>query len=589
MGLGTVPPAALPAAWRARLGARLAAAEAPLIQLWGWPASGRGRLLESLLHEAPVPCARIETRGTAAAFRRRLRASPAVWSIASGELGIGHLAAAAEVLEGERRLLFATSQRRLEDVLPLATLPPAELLLRAGELRQMFPRAAGEATLEELLHASDGWLGPLTWLGAGGEPGGRAFAAPELRARFADEVLSHLDADVVELLAECAPLPRLDQQLWRRVWLETPRKLATLELAVRDWGLVLGGESSAAEPPRLPRLLRHALLERRRARQAPGWEGRFYRRLGLAAYALDRRGEAEAYFRLAGDDARSALLAPRAAAAASPASTPRPAAAGTSFRLDDLGHGRIRRLEPGGGDVELRWKLRRAFQIVAYLALAPERRASKDEIVEAIWPEAGSATIRKNFHPTLSAARRTLDGEGRRGSASAIELQQGLYALAPRYAWWVDSQELERRIRDGRKLLARRAESGELSLGEHAVEAWREAWRLYRGPLLEGVEAAWAVARRERLHREVLRMLRQLGDLAATLGRSTLALDAYRSVLLEEPFEEPVHLALMELYAHQGRRDLVRRQYVRLQDLLRDELNVEPSEGTQERYHELMS
>ena len=59
-------------------------------------------------------------------------------------------------------------------------------------------------------------------------------------------------------------------------------------------------------------------------------------------------------------------------------------------------------------------------------------------------------------------------------------------------------------------------------------------------------------------------------------------------MLLEEPYEERIHLAMMELYARQGRRDLVRRQYVKLQERLLEELNVEPLEETQERYHQLM-
>ena len=36
---------------------------------------------------------------------------------------------------------------------------------------------------------------------------------------------------------------------------------------------------------------------------------------------------------------------------------------------------------------------------------------------------------------------------------------------------------------------------------------------------------------------------------------------------------------LMQLYAAQGRRDLVRRQYVKLQELLMRELHVEPLDG----------
>ena len=65
-------------------------------------------------------------------------------------------------------------------------------------------------------------------------------------------------------------------------------------------------------------------------------------------------------------------------------------------------------------------------------------------------------------------------------------------------------------------------------------------------------------------------------------------MDAYRSVLLEDPLQERVHLAVMRLYAHQGRRDLVRKQYDRLCTLLLEELGVEPMPQTTREYHRLM-
>ena len=82
-------------------------------------------------------------------------------------------------------------------------------------------------------------------------------------------------------------------------------------------------------------------------------------------------------------------------------------------------------------------------------------------------------------------------------------------------------------------------------------------------------------------------MLRRLGDVASELGRETLALDAYRRLLLDEPFEERIHVELMEIYGRRGRRDLVRRQFVHLQELLKD-LHAEPADQTVERYHQLM-
>jgi len=45
----------------------------------------------------------------------------------------------------------------------------------------------------------------------------------------------------------------------------------------------------------------------------------------------------------------------------------------------------------------------------------------------------------------------------------------------------------------------------------------------------------------------------------------------------------------MRIYARQGRRDLVRRQYERLTSLLREDLGVEPLAETTDAYQRLMA
>ncbi len=245
--------------------------------------------------------------------------------------------------------------------------------------------------------------------------------------------------------------------------------------------------------------------------------------------------------------------------------------------LQLLGLPVVRRLEPDGVERELHWRLRRALQSLAFLALAPGRRATKDDLVDAVWRDVEVAAIERNFHPVLSEARRTL------GHREVFVFNQGHYTLNPGFDWRIDVERFRDRLERGRRRLERQPEDA-----PPALEAWLDAWKLYRGPLLDGVEASWIGPRREALHRDYVEVLRGIGGLASRLERTTLALDAYRSLLLAEPFEERVHLAVMELYAAQGRRDLVRRQFVRLQELLLEELNVEPLEEIQQRYHQLM-
>lgn len=247
---------------------------------------------------------------------------------------------------------------------------------------------------------------------------------------------------------------------------------------------------------------------------------------------------------------------------------------GTVFELRLLGSPRVRRRD-AGGERELDWRMRRALHTVLFLALAPERRATKDQLIDALWPESTPQSIRKNFHPTLSEARSTL------GQAEAILFSGGVYRLSESMGWRLDVAEFQDAVDRGQRLRLEGDDAG-------AMDVLMQGWKAYSGPLLGDLEDRWAVERRRGVHRQYLGLLRTLGDLAVQLGDDATALDAYRALLLQEPFEERVHLALMEVYSRQGRRDLVRRQYVRMQESLLEELSVEPTREIQERYHQLM-
>ncbi len=55
------------------------------------------------------------------------------------------------------------------------------------------------------------------------------------------------------------------------------------------------------------------------------------------------------------------------------------------------------------------WKSRRASGLVKVLALAPDHRLHRDQLIDALWPDADLSTAANNFYQALYNARRILD------------------------------------------------------------------------------------------------------------------------------------------------------------------------------------
>lgn len=259
-----------------------------------------------------------------------------------------------------------------------------------------------------------------------------------------------------------------------------------------------------------------------------------------------------------------------------------PPAPADGYRLELLGEGRVQRRERGR-ERELSWPLKRALKALAFLATSPGRRAGRGELEDALWPGADEDGIRRNFHPTLSHLRRSLEAGLERPWAPPLLLESGVYRLNPALSWRLDTERLERLLAAGEAAL-------EVERVARAAQIWERARDLYRGPFLAGWDEAWIVTRRERYQRLWLELLRGLGEVYIRLGRVGEAIDLLRTVLIHDPLQERVHQALMEAYGRQGRRDLVHRQWERLVEQLSRELgDEEPMEATREAYQRLMA
>ena len=154
------------------------------------------------------------------------------------------------------------------------------------------------------------------------------------------------------------------------------------------------------------------------------------------------------------------------------------------------------------------WRLRRAKTLVKLLALAPERRLHREQIVELLWPSGGGTPA--GLHQVLYTARRALGGE-------QVTLQEDVVALSGD-SLWLDVDAFERAAASARDA--------------RDPAAYREALELYTGELLpEDRYEDWAEARRESVRELHLALLVEL----AALQDDGTAIETLQRAVVEDP------------------------------------------------------
>jgi DNA-binding SARP family transcriptional activator len=513
-----------------RLVPRLVAVDAPLVWLSGWPGSGRRLLLQACQRELDEAVGALPPN--LAHDHRALRAELARFRAAGVRRFVGNDWPAAGIGEAlgwlqPHETLLASSGSHLDELDADArarstTIGPVELLLRPEEVRETLARhRADPAGAETWRRFSDGWLVPLQL----------ALSAVENGA---------------------APAPEDDGAAARLLEHEALRRF------LRERVLVGLGTSGLQALRRLARALEEAPAEslealRRRAGLGTAWHDLLERRQLVGRF-------------------EEGLRLPRPLALSLRERSPRRAAADTRAQppgkvvLRLLGPPRVELIDAEGSAEEVSWPFRRVLQLLALLALAPEG-CTQERVLETLWPDAELPPARANLHPTVSHLRRLLAPAG--GPGSAVLLHAGVYRLNPAWRFSIDARSFEE--------LAGAAPEG---APEERLARLEEAWRLYRGPLLEGMSEPWTLEPRRRLEQRHRVLLWELAEHYARLDRFEESEDCLRTLLVADPLREDVHLRLMLLHARRGRTDLVRRQYEKLCRLLAHELGAQPLDET---------
>ena len=249
---------------------------------------------------------------------------------------------------------------------------------------------------------------------------------------------------------------------------------------------------------------------------------------------------------------------------------------GFKLSIETLGNFQVKRgseVIPSNG-----WRREKSRQLFQLLLTYRQSPLDRDQICEHLWPEADPATAQRNFKITLNTLYQVLEPDRDAGSDSAFIVRDGTtYTLRLYSDLSLDSDHFTRLTREGLKPTSR------------SLKQLEEAVKLYRGDYLpDSLYEPWAAEERERLATLFLEAADKLCELYLRSGQYNEAIDLSQRILARDNCWERAYRHLMQAYNALGDRGQLARTYQRCQQILKDELDVPPSQETQELYKNLI-
>ena len=211
------------------------------------------------------------------------------------------------------------------------------------------------------------------------------------------------------------------------------------------------------------------------------------------------------------------------------------------------------------------WQAVMAKELFFYILL--HGPLERDAIGVVFWPELSARKVTNSFHTTLHRIRHAV------GSRVVIA-EGGRYRLGD-VGYWFDVDEFEALIARARLLPPH---------DWQAEELWRRALTLYRGDFLSEVEREWCIPRRESLREMYIEALVGMGQCHEARQEFEDAADWYRQALAVDELREDIYRRIMQCYDAAGQRSKALVEYRRCQEVMGQELGLEPSLETRRLY-----
>ncbi len=208
------------------------------------------------------------------------------------------------------------------------------------------------------------------------------------------------------------------------------------------------------------------------------------------------------------------------------------------------------------------WRRHHVRSLLAFLVL--NRRATREQIVAALWPAAGPETGRRNLRSTLNRLNSVLEPARGAGAAPFYIRSTGpRVQLVADDSFALDLEDFGHCSDEAHRLES----AGTPSL---AIEPYLASLEAYRGDLLPESYDDWVLVARDRLRAKYVANAVRCADLLVVSGRPHEATAVISSVVETEPWSEPAHRALVAAHLAAGDTAAARRAMTTCEALLDD-------------------
>ncbi len=224
----------------------------------------------------------------------------------------------------------------------------------------------------------------------------------------------------------------------------------------------------------------------------------------------------------------------------------------------------------------------KAEQLLCYLLWNRARKHHREQLIEALWPDSITELGKPYFRKALWQLQGSLKKLGIEPTNELLKINNEWIQVDTQANLWVDIHVFEQTYNQAKDLPG-------FQLSSEQYQELCVATDLYRGEFLENSYQDWCIIERERYKEIFLLMLDKMMGYCERHLQFDTGIAYGQKILSFDRAHEQTHYRLMRLRYLAGNRTGALRQFEACKKALRQELNVEPAECTQNLMNQIIS